>query len=333
MIRLKDVNWNQVYYFYEVAKRLSMKHAAQYLGVSLPTISEQIKRLETSLDVQLFRREVRRLELAPDGEKLFQSARDMFEAGYRFIDTLSPDSIGGYAVRVGLPETILLVAVNFVTIYWDQFAPFGTVNTVRELFFERMIERILKNEIDWGIVLSAPKVARIDYREIGKFRIAFCCAEGIYNRFRRKEDLIRALPLARMSWDTVLNEAVDARLREAGIYPKEVMESEHREVCMALTKRGRCVGTFSTMTLDSEPLGEGLKAFHIGEPIELKLYAIWNKANDKMIAIRKLRELIDLCVAIPAADPELQLRASGVPPDWLVDLDSRKSLGFGKAKL
>src|SRR6185312_9363840 len=102
MTSLKDVNWNQVYYFYEVAKRLSMKEAAAHLGVSLPTVSEQIKRLEERLDVQLFRREVRRLEMSPDGEKLYQCARDMFEAGYRFIDAVAPDGIGGYGVRVGL---------------------------------------------------------------------------------------------------------------------------------------------------------------------------------------------------------------------------------------
>ena len=71
---LKDINWNQVYYFYEVARKLSMKEAAQTTGVSLPTVSEQIKRLETALNVTLFKRFPRRLELTTEGETLYQYA-------------------------------------------------------------------------------------------------------------------------------------------------------------------------------------------------------------------------------------------------------------------
>ena len=52
MIPLQNVNWNQVYYFYEVAKRLSMSKAAAFLDVSVPTISDQVKRLEASLNAK-----------------------------------------------------------------------------------------------------------------------------------------------------------------------------------------------------------------------------------------------------------------------------------------
>ena len=56
MKKLKDINWNQVYYFYEVARKMSMKEAAEVTGVSIPTVSEQIKRLETLLETPLFHR-------------------------------------------------------------------------------------------------------------------------------------------------------------------------------------------------------------------------------------------------------------------------------------
>ena len=137
MKRLKDVNWNQVYCFYEVARKLSMKDASQILGVSSPTISEQIKRLEEMLGVTLFRRFPRRLELTNEGVSLFGCAKEMFEVGGRFLDTVSLDSIGGYTVRVGIQETFSAsVGIDFLSQYWDLFAPFGTVNAVREVRFE-----------------------------------------------------------------------------------------------------------------------------------------------------------------------------------------------------
>ena len=58
MKKLKDINWNQVYYFYEVARKMSMKEAAEVTGVSIPTVSEQIKRLETLLETTLFHHEL-----------------------------------------------------------------------------------------------------------------------------------------------------------------------------------------------------------------------------------------------------------------------------------
>ncbi len=318
MKRLKDVNWNQVYYFYEVAKRLSMKLAARHLGVSLPTVSEQIRRLEEGLGVALFRREARRLALSVDGQRLFACARDMFDAGYRFVDAVSPEVVGGYAVRVGLQETILGVAVNFVASYWDRFAPFGTVNTVRELVGERLVERVLKGELDWVVTLAPPKSTAVEFCEIGAFEIRFCCASDLYPLFRRQEDIIRALPLARNGWDRLLNEAVDDRLRQVGVYPREIIESDHRELCRALAQRGRCVATFAEETMKTNGWGLNLTSFRLGDPVTLRFYAIWAKANQKTIAIRKLVETISNPTSLAELDPRLQLKVSGIPPEWLV---------------
>jgi len=43
---LKDINWNHLYYFYEVSRAQSLKKASEYIGVTSATLSEQIKRLE-----------------------------------------------------------------------------------------------------------------------------------------------------------------------------------------------------------------------------------------------------------------------------------------------
>lgn len=318
MKSLKEINWNQVYYFYEVAKRLSMKKAALQLHVSLPTVSEQIKALETALDTQLFRREVRRIELTAEGERLFHCAREMFEAGYRFLDAVSTDAIGGYTARVGVQETILLVATSFLARYWDNFAPFGVVNSVREIFFERLVERVVKNELDWAIVLTAPSTPRVEYREIGTFEVAFCCSPFIREQFRREDDIVRYLPLARNSWDSVVNNAVDIQLRAAGAFPREIIESDHREYCLTLARCGRCVTTFTTETLKSASWSSDLTAFRIGEPILMKVYAVWNVANRKSIFVRKLVETLDVNPVKVQLDPGLQIRLSDVPTEVLI---------------
>src|SRR5687768_16411345 len=103
---LKDINWNQVYCFYEVARKLSMKEAGRILGVSTPTVSEQIKKLESELNVTLFKRHPRKLTLTDDGQARFACAKEVFEAGSRFLDAVADEAIGGYATRVSVQETV-----------------------------------------------------------------------------------------------------------------------------------------------------------------------------------------------------------------------------------
>ena len=317
---LKDINWNQVYCFYEVARKLSMKEAGKVLHISTPTVSEQIKKLENTLGLTLFKRYPRRIILTNDGETLFHCAKEMFDVGRRFLDTISHNSIGGYTVRVGIQETIsVAIAANFVSQYWDLFASYGTVNTLREVYSERLMEKVLSSDCDWGISLEKPKSIKLDYGEIGEFRIVFCCSPRIYRKFKNKEDILRNIPMARSSWDHRTNAAVDDYLREHNIFPEEIIESDHREFMIGLTQRGRCVGVFAEETLENASWGGSVKSFTLGKAISVKLYAIWAKGSERMISIKKLRELLKMEEEpLEMQDPDLQIKVSDVASDKLV---------------
>lgn len=319
MKRLKDINWNQVYYFFEVARKLSMKEATKSLGVSTPTISEQIKKLETALDVKLFHRYPRKLKLTHEGEGLFMHSKEIFESGKRFLDAASPNAIGGYPVNVGIQEsTATAVAVDFVSQYWDLFVPFGTVNTTRVTMQAPLIEMIVKGTVDWGITLEQPKSAKLEYKEIGSSEIVFISSPVILKKFKKKEDIIQNLPLARSTWDTATNKIILNHLMSYNIFPEEFIDTDHRELCIGLAQRGRCVATFAKDTIANSEWGQSIKSFKIGTPIRISHYAVWLKGNEKMIAIKRLRKLLEID-DYPSTydDPELQIKIAEVPPEKL----------------
>ncbi len=294
MKKLKDINWNQVYYFYEVARKMSMKEAAEVTGVSIPTVSEQIKRLETLLETPLFHRRPRRIELTTEGETLYHYAKQMFESGLRFLDVVSPTEIGGYPVRIGVQETFSASpGFDFLLKYFDAYSPFGTVHTIRETLSDTVLEKIQGGDLDWGMTLSPPTSPRLEFGKIGSAEVVFCTSAEVLEQYKNRIEIFEHLPLARCRWDEQLNKLISDHLQAADIFVEETIESDHFEFCMRLAEEGKCVTAVAKSFAGSNLQHDHLRTFSVSGPIVLSYYATWRQANSRMLAIRKLSELLE----------------------------------------
>jgi DNA-binding transcriptional LysR family regulator len=75
-----DVRVQDLRYFVVVAQELSFTRAADALFVSQPALSKQIRRLETTLRIDLFERDRRTVALTTAGKTLLPRARDIIGA-------------------------------------------------------------------------------------------------------------------------------------------------------------------------------------------------------------------------------------------------------------
>lgn len=318
MKSLKDINWNQLYAFYEVAKAQSLKQAANNLNVASSTLSEQLKRLEDSFQTQLFLRSSKGLTLTVEGTKLFERATAIFDEGNKLLEHYSNDTIGGYAVSIGIEETISSsLATEFASQYWDLYTQYGSVNTLKQVSHESLVDNLMLKNIDWGISVRKPKRKSIDYAEIGSFEIVFCCSSELYDKFKDKKDILINIPFVESSWDKSLNKLIYKYLRSQSVVPKEKICSDHIGFVENLCRRGRCV-----MFLPFNPLEsyEGLKTFHLDKPIKVSLYAIWKKSEELLISIKLLKQLIESTIShVPFRyeDVDFQIEVSEVPDDKL----------------
>jgi LysR family transcriptional activator of nhaA len=97
------LNYNHLYYFHVAATEGSVAATATRLGVTQPTVSEQIRALERVLGVTLFDRTTTGLRLTEVGRLAFEHTSVMFRAGERLIEALghAPPQVPR-TLRVGL---------------------------------------------------------------------------------------------------------------------------------------------------------------------------------------------------------------------------------------
>jgi len=109
---MDGLNYHHLQYFWLVAKEGSIAKAAARLKVSQPTISTQLKRLESALRTPLFQKRGRHLELTPAGRRAYEYADRIFAIGRELGEVLNgreaqrprPLAVG---VTAGLPAEVI----------------------------------------------------------------------------------------------------------------------------------------------------------------------------------------------------------------------------------
>ena len=110
------LNYHHLHYFWMVAREGGITSAARKLHVTPATLSVQIRDLEKSMGVRLFRKEGRNLALTEMGVSVLEYATDIFSTGSELMEMVRGRPTGAPLVfRVGIKDVLpKLVAYMFL---------------------------------------------------------------------------------------------------------------------------------------------------------------------------------------------------------------------------
>ncbi len=157
----------QLEYIVAVAETRSFFRAAERCHVTQPTLSQQIKKFEDVLGVVVFDRSRKPVDLTPAGETLIAQARRILDEANqmrRFVDQNAISALSG-DVRLAIIPTLAPFLLPRLVRSLQKNYPDLKLH-IEELQTETIADRLLKGDLDFGIMATPLGESRLDERPV-----------------------------------------------------------------------------------------------------------------------------------------------------------------------
>ncbi len=236
------LNYHHLRYFYVVAKEGSLARAAEKLGVSQPSISEQIRELESAFGEKLFQREGRNNKLTAAGRVVFGYAEDIFSLGRELMNAVKQrPSTRALRLYVGVTDSFPKLVTN--EILKPAFALSQPVHVIcREGKMEDLLAQLAAHRLD--LVLSdEPASSSTSFKTfthtLGESGTTFCAEKKLATRLKRGfPKSLHNAPALLPSENTVLRRALETWFRGQAIQPRVVAEFEDLALMKVMAAEG-----------------------------------------------------------------------------------------------
>lgn len=144
----------QLHYVLAIAEHKNFTKAAEKCFVTQPTLSTQIQKLEDELDIQIFDRSKKPIELTDVGRKIVKQAKNIVDESDRIQDIVDQQKgfIGG-EFRIGIIPTIMPTLLPMFLKSFIKKYPKVKLK-IEELTTEEIIARIADGHLDAAIAAT-----------------------------------------------------------------------------------------------------------------------------------------------------------------------------------
>ena len=273
-----NINFKHLRYFWAVAKEGGISRASDFLNVTPQTISGQLKLLETSLGVKLFRKSGRNLVLTEAGERALSYSEKVFQLESELETALlNPSDNVGSVLKIGIVDSIpKLIAYQMIE---PVLNPKDSLRLVcREGDVVSLLADLAVNKLD--VVLTdcpVPSSLRVDLYNhlLGECGMVFFGVKKLADRFRKgfPKSLTNA-PILMQSKESPLHSDLRRWFQFHQIFPSIKAEIEDSALLKVFGEKG--LGIFNApAVIEHEVIRQyGVKTVGRAEDLRVRFYAV-----------------------------------------------------------
>jgi LysR family transcriptional activator of nhaA len=284
------LNYNHLHYFHVAALEGSVAGAAVKLGVTQPTVSEQVRALERALAVSLFERQPTGLKLTEAGRLTFEHTSVMFRAGERLTEALGhgPSDLPR-SLRIGISSSVARTTTT--DFLMPLLALDGCVPCIKSGDSVELLRDIRGAELDLVLLESEPLEAARRGLEVVLIDTMTLIAVGPPN-LKLAPDwqdarLINYRTSSAFRWD------VESFLDSKGLRPKIAAESDDALFLVEAAARGGYVA-FVPRSVARDAIAAGrLAQLATHDSANAGVYALYQDGATADLARRAVDVLVD----------------------------------------
>lgn len=281
-------------YLVAVVREEHFGRAARSCGVSQPTLSSGIRRLESDVGFPVVRRSQRYEGLTPEGEKVLEWARRIL-ADVGGLDAELGALRGGLTgqLRIGAIPTSL-PCVSLLTTQLSQSHP-GISVTVQSLN-SRQIERGLHDfELELGVTYLYSEPLK-GVRTLVLYEEHYVLLTGSEGPFAARNEVTWAeaarLPLCLLTGDMQNRRIVDSIFHEAGAEPRPTVETNSISTMFAHVRDGHWSSVISHAWLHVFDVPAGMRVIPLVQPTTTSTIGlVWPDRDPESILARALLDV------------------------------------------
>lgn len=255
-----DQNLSLYKVFYTVANTGNISKAATELFISQPAISKSIRKLEQSLDVTLFSRNSRGVQLTEEGEVLYDYVQRAFYAlqtGEARLKKINDLGIGH--LHIGVSTTL---CKYMLLPYLKEFIarhPHIRI-TIECQSTYHTLQLLRENKIDLGLIGKPERYHHIHFDSLGEIEDIFVATQSYLDnlsvRTNNREDILKSATLMLLDKENITRQYIDDYLSLYHIETNSLLEVSTMDLLIEFAKIGLGVACVIRQFVEKE-LEEG----------------------------------------------------------------------------
>jgi DNA-binding transcriptional LysR family regulator len=266
-------------YFVEIAQQGNLTHAANRLGVSQPSLTLAMQRLEHSVGTTLFIRSRQGVKLTKAGDRLLLNARKLMssweELRQQTVDSMNEikgrfvlgchTSVARYSLPLFLPALLESHAELEIGLIHD--------------LSRNITHKVLALELDLGIVVNPTPHPDLVMKALAADVVTLWKSKTLKN-----DDVLVCEP------SLLQTQKIQTKLHRAGFHFKRFVESSSLEVIAGLVRCGAGMGILPTRVMQAE--SDDVVRVKNAPTLDDEIFLIYRVENRQVRALQALSQAI-----------------------------------------